>query len=53
MQIVLLGLHAHLNSLFAHIIEYNLCYHTIEDKEIEVLQVSEQFSSREVEMMGS
>jgi len=37
-EIVLLGLHAHLNSLFAHIIEYNLCYHTIEDKEIEVLQ---------------
>ena len=39
-QIVLLGLHAHLNSIFAHIIEYNLFYHTIEDKETEVLQVN-------------
>ena len=38
-QIVLLGLHAHLNSIFAHIIEYNFFYHIIEDKEIEVLQV--------------
>lgn len=37
-EIVLLGLHAHLNSIFAHIIEYNLFYHTIEDKETEVLQ---------------
>ena len=25
-QIVLLGLHAHLNSIFAHIIEFNLCH---------------------------
>ena len=39
LQIVLLGLHAHLNSIFAHIIEYNFFYHTLEDKEIEVLQV--------------
>jgi len=37
-EIVLLGLHAHLNSIFAHIIEYNFFYHTLEDKEIEVLQ---------------
>jgi len=37
-EIVLLGLHAHLNSIFAHIIEYNLFYHTIEEKETEVLQ---------------
>lgn len=39
MQIVLLGLHAHLNSIFAHIIEYNFFYHILEDKETEVLQV--------------
>ena len=26
LQIVLLGLHAHLNSIFAHIIEFNLCH---------------------------
>jgi len=39
MQVVLLGLHAHLNSLFAHLIEFNIHYHTIEDKETEVLQV--------------
>ena len=37
---MLLGLHAHLNSIFAHIIEYNFFYHIIEEKEIEVLQVS-------------
>jgi len=37
-EIVLLGLHAHLNSIFAHIIEYNFFYHILEDKEIEVLQ---------------
>ncbi|XP_023346111.1 MOB kinase activator-like 2 [Eurytemora carolleeae] len=37
-EVVLLGLHAHLNSLFAHLIEFNLHYQTIEDKEIEVLQ---------------
>ena len=28
-QIVLLGLHAHLNSIFAHIIEFNLCHRWI------------------------
>ena len=39
LQIVLLGLHAHLNSIFAHIIEYNFFYHILEDKELEVLQV--------------
>jgi len=37
-EIVLLGLHAHLNSIFAHIIEYNFFYHILEDKELEVLQ---------------
>jgi len=37
-QIVLLGLHAHLNSIFAHIIEFNLCHRVLEDKEVEVLQ---------------
>jgi len=37
-EVVLLGLHAHLNSLFAHVIEFNLCYQTIEEKETEVLQ---------------
>lgn len=37
-EIVLLGLHAHLNSIFAHIIEYNFFYHILEDKEVEVLQ---------------
>ena len=41
LQIVLLGLHAHLNSIFAHIIEFNLCHQVLEDKETEVLQVSE------------
>jgi hypothetical protein len=39
LQVVLLGLHAHLNSLFAHLIEFNIHYNTIEDKETEVLQV--------------
>merc|ERR1712025_515103 len=37
-EIVLLGLHAHLNSIFAHLIEFNFFYHIIEEKEIEVLQ---------------
>jgi len=37
-EIVLLGLHAHLNSIFAHIIEFNLCHQLIEEKETEVLQ---------------
>jgi len=37
-EIVLLGLHAHLNSIFAHIIEFNLCHRVLEDKEVEVLQ---------------
>ena len=39
-QVVLLGLHAHLNSLFAHVIEFNIQHNTIENKETEVLQVS-------------
>merc|ERR1719430_2903585 len=37
-EVVLLGLHAHLNSIFAHIIEFNLCHRVLEDKEVEVLQ---------------
>ena len=37
-EVVLLGLHAHLNSLFAHIVEFSFKYHTIEEKETEVLQ---------------
>jgi len=37
-EVVLLGLHAHLNSLFAHVIEFNLQYQTIDNKETEVLQ---------------
>ncbi|XP_040564241.1 MOB kinase activator-like 2 [Lepeophtheirus salmonis] len=37
-EIVLLRLHAHLNSVFAHIIEFNIRFHTVEDKELEVLE---------------
>jgi len=37
-EVVLLGLHAHLNSLFAHVIEFNIQHNTIENKETEVLQ---------------
>jgi len=37
-EIVLLGLHAHLNSIFAHMIEFNLCHQLIEERETEVLQ---------------
>jgi len=37
-EIVLLGLHAHLNSIFAHIIEFNLCHQVLEEKETDVLQ---------------
>lgn len=37
-EIVLLGLHAHLNSIFAHIIEFDLRHNVLEDKETEVLQ---------------
>lgn len=37
-EIVLLGLHAHLNSIFAHIIEFNLKHQVLEEKETEVLQ---------------
>ena len=44
----MLGLHAHLNSIFAHIIEYNFFYHTLEDKEIEVLQVGSILKTSEV-----
>lgn len=37
-EIVLLQLHAHLNSVFAHLVEFNLRFHTVEDKELEVLE---------------
>jgi len=37
-EVVLLGLHAHLNSLFIHVIEFNIQHNTIENKETEVLQ---------------
>jgi len=37
-EVVLLGLHAHLNSLFAHLIEFSFKFHTVEEKETEVLQ---------------
>lgn len=37
-EIVLLGLHAHLNSIFAHLMEFNICHQLIEEKETEVLQ---------------
>jgi len=37
-EVVLLGLHAHLNSLFAHIVEFSFKFHTVEEKETEVLQ---------------
>lgn len=37
-EVVLLALHAHLNSLFAHMIEFNQHYCTIEEKETEVLK---------------
>ena len=34
---VLLQLHAHLNSVFAHFVEFHLRFHTLEDKELEVI----------------
>jgi len=36
-EIVLLGLHAHLNSIFAHLMEFNQCHQLIDEKETEVL----------------
>lgn len=37
-EMVLLQLHAHLNAVFAHFIEFHLRFHTLEDKELEVLE---------------
>ncbi|TRY73205.1 hypothetical protein TCAL_02227 [Tigriopus californicus] len=36
-EVVLLQLHAHLNAVFAHFVEFNLRFHMVEDKELEVL----------------
>ena len=36
---MLLQLHAHLNAVFAHFVEFNMRFHTVEDKEIEVGRV--------------
>jgi hypothetical protein len=36
-EIVLLQLHAHLNAVFVHFIEFNLRFHTVEEKELEVI----------------
>ena len=35
-EVVLLQLHAHLNALFAHFVEFNLRFPMVEDKELEV-----------------
>ncbi len=37
-EIVLLQLHAHLNAVFAHFIEFNMRFQTVEEREIEVLE---------------
>lgn len=37
-EIVLLQLHAHLNAVFVHFIEFNLRFHTVDEKELEVLE---------------
>lgn len=37
-EMVLLQLHAHLNAVFAHFVEFHLRFHTLEDKELEVLE---------------
>jgi len=37
-EIVLLGLHAHLNSIFAHFMEFNTCHQLVDEKETEALQ---------------
>lgn len=36
-EVVLLQLHAHLNSVFAHFVEFHLRFHTLEEKELEVV----------------
>ncbi len=35
---MLLQLHAHLNAVFAHFVEFNLRFQTVEEKELEVLE---------------
>ena len=42
-EIVLLQLHAHLNALFAHFVEFNHKFHTVDEKELEVRE-GEEFS---------
>jgi len=37
-EIVLLQLHAHLNAVFVHFVEFSLRYHLVEEKELEVLE---------------
>merc|ERR1712141_480296 len=37
-EIVLLQLHAHLNAVFVHFVEFNLRFHTVDEKELEVLE---------------
>jgi hypothetical protein len=37
-EIVLLNLHAHLNSVFVHMMLFNERFHLIDDKETEILQ---------------
>ena len=36
-EIVLLQLHAHLNAVFVHFVEFNLRFHTVDEKELEVI----------------
>ena len=35
-EILLLQLHAHLNAVFVHFVEFNLRFHTVDEKELEV-----------------
>jgi len=37
-EIVLLQLHAHLNAVFVHFVEFSLRFHLVEEKELEVLE---------------
>ena len=36
-EMVLLQLHAHLNAVFVHFVEFHFRFHTLDDKELEVL----------------
>lgn len=44
-EIVLLQLHAHLNAIFAHFVEFNLRFNTVEEKEIEVSEIKQENNS--------